>query len=146
LRERTAPTLLTPHPGELARLLATTVAAVESDRLAAARDAARRSGATVLLKGHLSVVADPGGSLAVNPTGNPGLASGGAGDVLTGLVAALLAQRLAPYDAACLGAYLHGLAADLLMERGGGVAIPAGELVAALPAAFEALWEGEEEG
>ena len=138
LRERTAPTVVTPHPGELARLLGTTTANVGEDRLAAAREAAQRTGAVVVLKGHLSIVASPDGPTAVNPTGNPGLASGGAGDVLTGLVAALLGQGLAPYDAACLGVYLHGLAADLLAAEGG-VAIAAGDLVMAMPRALAEL-------
>jgi NAD(P)H-hydrate epimerase len=146
LRERPAATVLTPHPGELARLLGTTTAAVGEDRLAAVREAAAVTGAVVLLKGHLSLVASPDGPVAINPTGNPGLASGGSGDVLTGVVAALLAQGLAPWDAACAGAWLHGHAADLLLARQGGVALAAADLVAALPAAFDALRAARSEG
>jgi hydroxyethylthiazole kinase-like uncharacterized protein yjeF len=142
LRGREAATVLTPHPGELARLLGTSTAAVGEDRLAAVRDAAARTGAVVLLKGHLTLVASPDGRVAVNPTGNPALASGGTGDVLTGLVAALLAQGLEAYDAACLAAHLHGLAADLAIAEQGGVAIAAGDLANALPKAFAELQRG----
>jgi NAD(P)H-hydrate epimerase len=141
LRQRPAPTVLTPHPGELARLLGTTAAAIQDDRLAAATAAARVTGAVVALKGHRTLVADPEGAVAVNPTGNPGMASGGSGDVLTGTVAALLAQGLAAWDAACLGVYAHGLAGDLLAARRGPEAIPAGELAATLAEAFGALRE-----
>ncbi|HET9768937.1 MAG TPA: NAD(P)H-hydrate dehydratase [Thermoanaerobaculia bacterium] len=145
---RPAPTVLTPHPGELARLLGTTAAEVNDDRLAAVREAARVTGAVVLLKGHLSLIAAPGGphgadgpegAVAINPTGNAGMASGGSGDVLTGVVAALLGQRLPAWDAACLGAYVHGLAADLLARERGPEAIAAGDLAAALPDALAAL-------
>ncbi len=116
LAGRTAPTVLTPHEGELARLLATTAAEVGAHRLASAREAARRSGATVLLKGAHTVVADPGGTAFVVPTGNPGLATPGTGDVLTGIIAGQLAKGLAATEAACLGAYVHGLAADLAVD------------------------------
>jgi NAD(P)H-hydrate epimerase len=140
LRERTTPTVLTPHPGELARLLGDRdTAAIGRDRLAAARAAAERTGAVVALKGQLTVVAAPDGRLAVNPTGGPALASGGSGDVLTGLLGALLGQRLDPFDAACLGVYLHGLAADLAAAETGAEALPAADLAEALPAAFAAL-------
>jgi hydroxyethylthiazole kinase-like uncharacterized protein yjeF len=147
LRERPGPTVITPHPGELARLLSVSTDAVQEDRLAAVRTAAERTGAVVLLKGQRTLVAAPDGRVAINPTGNPGLASGGSGDVLTGLVAALLAQGLEAWDAACLGAYLHGLAADLLAAEREGLAIAAADLVDALPDAFAALRrEGAGEG
>jgi ADP-dependent NAD(P)H-hydrate dehydratase / NAD(P)H-hydrate epimerase len=145
---RPAPTVLTPHPGELARLLGTTAAEVNDDRLAAVREAARVTGAVVLLKGQLSLVAAPShpdgpdgpeGAVAINPTGNAGMASGGSGDVLTGVVAALLGQGLPAWDAACLGAYVHGLAGDLLARERGPEAIAAGDLAAALPDALAAL-------
>ncbi len=142
---RAAPTVLTPHPGELARLLGTTAAEVNDDRLAAVREAARVTGAVVLLKGQLSLVAAPHGldgpdaPVAINPTGNAGMASGGSGDVLTGVVAALLAQGLPAWDAACLGAYVHGLAGDLIARERGPEAIAAGDLAAALPDALSAL-------
>src|SRR5207237_319879 len=94
LTTRKAPTVLTPHPGELARLPGTTVEVIADDRLAAAREAARVTGSVVVLKGHRTLVAGPSGEAAVNPTGNAGMASGGSGDVLTGTVVALLGQGL----------------------------------------------------
>ncbi|MCS7183478.1 MAG: NAD(P)H-hydrate dehydratase [Thermoanaerobaculum sp.] len=125
LRDRRAPTVLTPHPGELARLLGITTAEVQEDRPGWAQKAAELSGATVLLKGFHTLVATPGEPLWINPTGTPGLASGGAGDVLTGVVGALLAQGVEGRRAAALGAYLHGRAAELAGRRFGG-AVPAG--------------------
>lgn len=114
----TGPVVLTPHAGELAALLETDRAGVEAGPLRAAREAARRFDAVVLLKGARSLVAAPDGRVRVNSTGVPWLATAGAGDVLSGLVGALLAAGLAPYDAAAAGAYLHGAAATL--ASGGG--------------------------
>jgi NAD(P)H-hydrate epimerase len=138
LAERRAETVLTPHPGELARLLGTTTAEVTADRLAAARRAAHETQAIVVLKGHLTLIAS-GEVVFVNPTGNPGMATGGSGDVLTGLLAGLLGQGLDALDAAILATYLHGLAGDLAVRRTGEEALAAGDLVDALPAAFAAL-------
>lgn len=106
-----APVVLTPHPGEAARLLGCTAAAVQGDRTAAARELARRSGATVLLKGAGTLVASPGRPTALVAAGSPALAKGGSGDVLCGICASLLARGLAPRDAACAAALLHGRAA-----------------------------------
>ena len=139
LARRPAPTVLTPHPGELARLLGTSAGAVQGDRLAAAREAASRSGATVVLKGRRTIVAAADGEAWINPTGNPAMASGGSGDVLTGLLAARLAQGEEPEFAAALAVYWHGLAGDLAVERLGGPAVAAGELIASLGAAWRAL-------
>lgn len=144
LAARRAPTILTPHPGELARLLGIPTSEVAADRLAAARAAARQSGALVVAKGAGTLVVTPEGDYHVNSTGNPGLASGGSGDVLAGLLGALLAQGYEPLAAAVLGTFWHGLAADRLAARVGGPAIPAGDLAAELPAAFAALAAGEE--
>lgn len=118
LRGRRAPAILTPHPGELGRLLGISSQEVQADRLAAARRGAAETGAVVVLKGHRTLIASEAG-VWINPTGNPGMATGGAGDVLTGLLAALLAQGLDPLDAARLGVYLHGLAGDLSFESQG---------------------------
>lgn len=139
LVQRVSPAVLTPHPGELARLLGGTAAQVEADRLAAVVRAARETRAVVLLKGRLTLVATPEGEVWINPTGNPGMATGGTGDVLTGLIAALLAQGLTPRDAALAGAYVHGLAGDLVAERLGTRGLTAGELADALPLAFQRL-------
>jgi ADP-dependent NAD(P)H-hydrate dehydratase / NAD(P)H-hydrate epimerase len=139
LAARPAATVLTPHPGELGRLLGIATAEVQADRPAAARRAAAATGAIVVLKGSLTLIAAPGGGLYVNPTGNPGMASGGTGDVLTGTLGGLLAQRLDPLDATLLAVYLHGLAGDLVLARLGGPSLAAEDLIAALPAAFAAL-------
>ncbi|MEW6341413.1 MAG: NAD(P)H-hydrate dehydratase [Pseudomonadota bacterium] len=123
------PCILTPHPLEAARLLGSDVPAVQRDRLAAARALAARFASVIVLKGTGTVVAAPDGRLAVNPTGNAALATGGTGDVLGGIIGALLAQRLPPYEAALAGVYLHGLAADTLTAQGDGPAgLTAGEL------------------
>jgi ADP-dependent NAD(P)H-hydrate dehydratase len=111
-RKAATPRVITPHPGEFSRLRNTTPTAIQSDRAGHARDFAKSHGVIVLLKGHQTVITD-GDHLTVNTTGNPGMATGGTGDVLTGLIAALLAQKMNPYDAARLAAHLHGLAGDL---------------------------------
>lgn len=141
LDERRAPTVLTPHPGELARLLGVETSRVVADRVEAARRAAGESGAVVLAKGHRTVVARPDGTVHVNTTGNPGMASGGSGDVLTGLVGALLAGGTEVGTAAVLGAYLHGLAGDLAAHERGETGLAAGDLVDRLPAALRHLVE-----
>jgi NAD(P)H-hydrate epimerase len=139
LRARRAPTVLTPHPGEAALLLGSTPAEVNRDRLGAARRLAAETGALVALKGAATVVAEPDGRVAVNPTGGPALASGGTGDVLTGVIAGLLAQGAAPRDAAVLGVFVHGAAADRLAAARGPVGMLAGEVAGALPDALRAL-------
>jgi NAD(P)H-hydrate epimerase len=120
LRARALPEqiVMTPHPGEAARLLETTTADVQADRFAAVRGIARGYGAVVVLKGSGSLVADTEGRVAACPWGNPGMASGGTGDVLTGVIAGLLAQGLTPWDAACLGVGVHARAGDLAARAG----------------------------
>jgi NAD(P)H-hydrate epimerase len=130
------PRCLTPHPGEMARLLGTTVAEVERDRIEVARAFARAHGVHLVLKGAGSVIAGPSGPVLVNPTGNPGMASGGTGDVLTGLVGALLARGLDPSAALPAAVYLHGRAGDLAAARVGLEALIASDVIAALPDAF----------
>ena len=139
LRQRKAATVLTPHPGEMARLLGMSSREVQADRLAAARRAAEATGAVVVLKGRGTLVAEADGEVAVNPTGNPGMATGGSGDVLTGLLAALLAQGYAAAAAARLAVYLHGLAGDLAVESTGFEGLSAGDLLASIPRAFQRL-------
>ena len=110
-----APRILTPHPGEFARLLGTDTKTVQHDRETLAVDFARKHGVVLVLKGHRTVVSD-GEKVAINATGNSGMATGGSGDVLTGLVSALLVQGMSPFCAAQLAVYLHGLAGDLAAE------------------------------
>jgi hydroxyethylthiazole kinase-like uncharacterized protein yjeF len=141
IARRTAPTLLTPHPAEAARLLATTTEAVQADRLGHALELAKRCGAHVVLKGCGSVIAAPPGLNPgrwwINTTGNAGLASAGSGDVLTGIAVALLAQGWPAADALLAAVHLHGLAADELAARlGGNVGIAASELIDAARAVF----------
>ncbi|HWC88601.1 MAG TPA: NAD(P)H-hydrate dehydratase, partial [Pirellulales bacterium] len=128
------PRILTPHPGEYARLTESGIPKPDQ-RESGARELARRAGAVVILKGHQSVITD-GTRLALNTTGNPGMATGGTGDVLTGVVAALVAQQLEPFDAARLAAHVHGLAGDLAAHRLGPVGIIARDLVDELPRAL----------
>jgi hydroxyethylthiazole kinase-like uncharacterized protein yjeF len=123
-------TILTPHPAEAGRLLGTDTAAIQSDRLSAALALARRFNAHVVLKGRGSIVATPDGAWFINASGNAGLASAGSGDVLTGIVAALLAQHWPPLKATLAAVHLHGCAADDLVAAGTGpIGIAAGELI-----------------
>jgi NAD(P)H-hydrate epimerase len=122
LTRRGAPTILTPHPGEMARLTGLPVAEIQKNRIEVAQQLAADARAVVVLKGAKTVVADPGGRAYINPTGNSGMAKGGSGDVLTGLIGGLLAQGCSALNAACAGVYLHGMAGDcardVLGERG----------------------------
>jgi ADP-dependent NAD(P)H-hydrate dehydratase / NAD(P)H-hydrate epimerase len=145
LAQARAPVVLTPHPGEAARLLGSDVPGVQADRVGAARRLAASTNAVVVLKGARSVIAAPDGRALLNPTGNPGMGTGGTGDVLTGVVGALLAQGLAPFEAAALGAYVHGLAGDLARGERGELGLVAGDLLQHLPSAFACLLGKEAE-
>jgi NAD(P)H-hydrate epimerase len=133
LRDRPAPTLLTPHEGELGRLLDRDSSEIAEHRLACAREAADRSGAVVLLKGDDTIVAQPGGPVAVSPGGSPALATAGTGDVLSGLAGALLAKGLGPFEAACLGTLAHARAGMAAADRHGADHVIASDVVDALP-------------
>jgi hydroxyethylthiazole kinase-like uncharacterized protein yjeF len=130
LIQRTAATVVTPHPGEAARMLACTVQDIQNDRIRSALDIARQYQAITLLKGCGSVIALPDGRWFINHSGNPGLASAGMGDTLAGIMGALIAQDLPAEEAVQLATYLHGAAADGLMERGSGpVGLSASEVM-----------------
>jgi NAD(P)H-hydrate epimerase len=133
------PTVLTPHPGEMARLLHCTVADVEADRVQVARRAAREWKVVVVLKGAYSVIASPEGVSCINPFANPALATAGTGDVLAGSIAGLLAQGLACFEAAVVGAYLHGLAGQIVREEMGVAGAVASDLLARLPQGIRRL-------
>ena len=135
--------ILTPHPGEMARLTGLAHAEVQSDRADVAARFAQDHGCHLVLKGARSLVARPDGRIHVNPTGNPALASGGSGDVLTGLVGAFLARGFPAEKAAMAGVYLHGLAADLLAEEMGEAGVLAGDLTEVIPPLMAALSDGE---
>jgi len=139
---RAAPTVLTPHPGEAGRLLGISAEDVNAARVDVARKLAADSKAAVVLKGFRSVVAEPGGRCALVLAGNPGMATGGTGDVLTGVVASFLARGLSAYDAARAAAFLHGSAGDLAREAKGEDALVASDLVDFLPEAFFLIAEG----
>ena len=139
LNPKRLPRIITPHPGELARLVESDPATIAADRIGAARRTAQATDCVVVLKGHQSLVAEPDGHVWVNPTGNPGMASGGMGDVLSGLIAALLARGTDPLDAAIAGVYLHGLAGDLLAEEMGDTGLTAMDLADRIPAAIRRL-------
>jgi hydroxyethylthiazole kinase-like uncharacterized protein yjeF len=130
-----APRILTPHPGEASRLLKRPVDEIQQDRRAAVKELAERHLAVVVLKGHRTLIAD-GKGLVENRTGNPGMASAGSGDVLAGVLGALLGQRLPPFDAARLGVRVHGRAGDLAARRLGEASLMATDLLEALPRAF----------
>jgi NAD(P)H-hydrate epimerase len=137
LKNKAGTLVITPHPGEMARLIGSTIPAVQGDRLNVARSFAREHQLMVVLKGHRTLVAQPDGTVWVNTTGNPGMATGGTGDILTGMVAGLIAQnpdRIA--DAVMAAVHLHGLAGDIARESMGEHSLVATDLLAALPDAF----------
>lgn len=136
------PVILTPHPGEMAHLLGVSIEEVQGDRLTAARAAAIATKSVVLLKGAFTLIAEPGGSVWINPTGNRALGTGGSGDVLTGIIAGLLAQGMGAPEAAAAGAYVHGLAGDRLAQRLGQDGVLAGDLAAELPGVQRDLRNG----
>lgn len=136
---RTAPTVITPHPGEMARLIEAGTPQVQEERLATARAFSTASGAVVVLKGSRTVVADPSGRAAVNPTGNPGMATAGTGDVLAGILGALLARGLSPWVAATAGVFTHGLAGDCAARRLGEESLLAGDVIEALAEAIRGV-------
>ncbi len=130
------PRALTPHPGEMARMLGVTAAEVQSDRLEVVRAFCTRHGVALALKGAGTVIGSPDGRVFINPTGNPGMASGGSGDVLTGMVGAFLARGLDALTALQAGCFLHGLAGNLACAERGEEALIAGDIIEAIPAAM----------
>ncbi|ABB32112.1 carbohydrate kinase, YjeF related protein [Geobacter metallireducens RCH3] len=138
-RKRSNCIVLTPHPGEMARLTGTSTAIIEADRIAAAREFAEQNGVYMILKGARTVIAAPDGRVAINGSGNPGMASGGMGDVLTGILASLLGQGYEPFDACRLGVFIHGHAADLVAADKGEIGMSAVDVQERLPWAFKTL-------
>jgi len=140
LRSDNAEIIITPHPGEMARLLGVETSDVQADRIGVARKLATDNGIIVVLKGYRTVVAEPGGAVYVNMSGNPGMATAGSGDVLTGMIAGLAAQRdISPLEAALLGVFAHGLAGDIAADALGETSLIAGDIMDAIPAAFAEL-------
>jgi ADP-dependent NAD(P)H-hydrate dehydratase / NAD(P)H-hydrate epimerase len=141
LRSARAPIILTPHPGEMARLLKSNVGAVQQDRITCAREFAVEFNVHVVLKGARTVIAHPDGRVYLNLSGNAGMASGGMGDVLTGVIAGLLAQGLSPESATHAAVYLHGAAADHLAKTIGPYGYLAGDVINAIPAAIKQIYD-----
>ena len=139
LKTAPAPVVLTPHPGEMARLVGKSTDEVQNDRIGCARAFALAHGVCLVLKGARTVVAHPDGSVRINPTGNAGMATGGMGDVLTGLIAGLIAQGLTPAEAADTGVFLHGAAADTLARVAGPRGYLASEVMDGIPGEIAAL-------
>ncbi len=135
--KRNSDLVLTPHAAEMSRLLDVPLEQVLADRMAAAASAARRFDCTVVMKGAPTFVADPGGKLYLNPTGNSGMATGGAGDILTGILVSLLAQGCDALRASLAAVYLHGLSGDLAAEEIGERSLVASDLIVFLPRAFQ---------
>ena len=134
LQKRTAPTILTPHEGEFLRIGDLTAGREES-----AAAFAKKHGVTLVLKGHRTVIASPDGRLAVNTTGNSGMAKGGSGDVLSGMILSLLGQGLTPFDACCVGVYLHGLAGDLAAAEKTEYAMTPTDMIEKIPEAYKQI-------
>lgn len=130
------PRILTPHLGEMSRLINQSVKSIEASRLKTSRDFARRYNCVLLLKGHRTVVASPQGKTSINRTGNVGMATAGSGDVLTGIVTAFLGQGMSPFDAAKFGAYIHGKAGDLAARKKSKTSMIASDIIDRLPYVF----------
>ncbi len=138
-RKKSQQIVLTPHPGEMSRLLGSSVPGIEEARISVALEFARTYGVYVILKGARTIIASPDGFAAINGSGNPGMASGGMGDVLTGIIASLLGQGYTAWDACRLGVFLHGFAADLVAEDKGEIGINASDVLERLPNACNTL-------
>ncbi|MFN3396856.1 MAG: NAD(P)H-hydrate dehydratase, partial [Thermodesulfovibrionales bacterium] len=144
LKECKSPLILTPHPGEMSRLLSKTglkieISDIEKDRIDAARSFSEETGAYLVLKGVPTITAGPDGRVYINPTGNPGMATAGAGDVLTGMIGALIGQGFEPLKVAIVGVYLHGLSGDIAAESKGEHSLIASDIIEAIPEAFKRL-------
>lgn len=136
-QEKDCVPIMTPHPGEMARLLETSVNKIQAKRSVVAKDFSKEYNVVTVLKGSNTVITDPSGKFALNPTGNSGMSTAGAGDVLSGIIAALWAQRLSSFDAAKYGAYLHGLAGDLAAKEMTELGLIASDIVHYIPKAIK---------
>lgn len=136
LNQGKGPIIITPHPGEMARLLNKDIQEIEKNRQYYSQYISEKYNIIVVLKGNKTIVTSPEGHTYINKTGNPGMATAGSGDVLTGIIASLLGQRLDPFDAAKLGVYLHGLAGDITRDRLGEYGMIASDIIEAIPYAI----------
>jgi NAD(P)H-hydrate epimerase len=138
-RKKSTQVILTPHPGEMSRLMGTSIPDVEAIRISVAQEFATKYGVFLILKGARTIIASPAGTVAINGSGNPGMASGGMGDVLTGIIVSLLGQGYTAWDACRLGVFLHGLAADMVVEEKGEIGINASDVLEKLPYTYSRL-------
>jgi NAD(P)H-hydrate epimerase len=141
LRRRRTPLVLTPHPGEMARLTGTNTQAIQKDRVTIARDFATRYGCYLVLKGARTIIAEPGGGVFINPTGNAGMASGGMGDILTGMITGFIAQGYEVLTSAQLAVFLHGMLGDLVAAESGPVGLLASDLLSEIPRVLKSMIE-----
>jgi NAD(P)H-hydrate epimerase len=139
LKKAKAEVVITPHPGEMARVLNLKTRAIQKNRIKAAKDFAKKYNVVIVLKGHRTVIAERSGRSYINKTGNPGMASGGSGDVLTGMIASFLGQGMSPFQAARTAVYVHGLAGDLAAEEKGETSLIATDILNKLPQALKAV-------
>ncbi len=142
LSEAKAPVVLTPHPGEMARLAPNV--RIQNNRIPVAQETAQKYHSFIVLKGVRTIIAAPDGSVFINPTGNPGMATAGAGDVLTGIIAGLISQNIIPVEAAKIGVFLHGLAGDIVAEGNGEYGLIAGDIIDAIPQAIKRIQDTKE--
>lgn len=142
LKKHKAKIVITPHPGEMARLIGKEISEVQSDRVGTAKKAAKLTDSVVCLKGHATVVADPAGNTYVNETGNSGMATGGTGDILTGMIASFIGQGIDVFSSAVIGVYLHGLAGDIATDKKGPFSMIASDILTYLPEAFKKAYSG----
>lgn len=137
IKKRKYVTVITPHPGEMSRLIKKDVDFIQRQRVEVAKAAAKEIGAIVCLKGHRTVVANPEGQVYVNDTGNSGMATGGTGDILTGMIASFIGQGIEAYSAAVSAVYLHGLAGDVAAEEKGAFCMIPMDMIDCMPEAFD---------
>lgn len=140
LTEANVPVVITPHPGEMARLLNTTVDIIQNNRLTVAVEFAKMYNVIVVLKGAYTVIAHPKGKAAINPTGNKGMAKAGSGDVLAGIIGSLIAQGMSPFSAAISGVYCHGYAGDLAQHKYGSISMLSTDIIDMMPTAFKQIF------
>ena len=139
LRDGVSPVLITPHPGEFSRITGKPISEIQKNRLTLAKEFASQYNTVIALKGASTVVATPGGESMINPTGNRGMATGGSGDVLSGIAGAFMAQGMTAKDAACAAVYVHGAAGDIAALRQGKISLIASDICDSLPMAFKRI-------
>jgi hydroxyethylthiazole kinase-like uncharacterized protein yjeF len=139
-KDAQCPIIITPHPGEMARLLSTTIEDIQANRVKSVKMAAEKFSSVAVLKGASTLLATKEGKLFINPTGNPGMATGGSGDVLTGIIVGFLARGFLPKEAAISAIYVHGLAGDLAAQKFGEISMLAGDIIDFIPKAIKTIW------